>query len=71
MGAVLDVGRTAGKPLAVVLSTAGMVEAEKDCREVQAECLEAGFPVFPTMGRAARAISHSVGVSRGKAGALR
>jgi acyl-CoA synthetase (NDP forming) len=58
VGAVLDVGRAAGKPLAVVLSTAGMVEAEKIAAEVQGQCLEAGFPVFPTMGRAARAVSH-------------
>ena len=58
VGAVLDAGRAAGKPLAVVLSTAGMVEAERIAAEVQGQCLEAGFPVFPTMGRAARAISH-------------
>ncbi len=63
--AVLDVGRSAGKPLAIVLSTAGMVEAEKIAAEIQGECLEAGFPVFPTMGRAARAINHLVSHARG------
>jgi hypothetical protein len=36
------------------------VEAEKIASEVQGQCLEAGFPVYPTMGRAARAINHMV-----------
>jgi hypothetical protein len=43
-----------------VLFTAGMVEAEKAGSEVQLDCLEAGFPVYPTMGRAARAITHMI-----------
>jgi acyl-CoA synthetase (NDP forming) len=58
--AVVDVGKTIDKPLAIVLFTAGLVEAEKAGSEVQVDCLEAGFPVYPTMGRAARAISHVV-----------
>ncbi len=57
---VVDVGKTIDKPLAIVLFTAGMVEAEKAASEVQADCLEAGFPVYPTVGRAARAISHMI-----------
>lgn len=64
--AVLDAGRAAGKPLAVVLTTAGMVEAEKMAAEVQGQCLEAGFPVYPTMGRAARAMNHLICHSQGR-----
>jgi acyl-CoA synthetase (NDP forming) len=58
--AIIDVGKTINKPLVVVLFTAGMVEAEKIAGEVQGQCLEAGFPVYPTMGRAARAINHMI-----------
>ena len=58
--AVIDVGKTINKPLAIVLFTAGLAEAEKIASEVQGQCLEAGFPVFPTIGRAARAINHLI-----------
>ena len=58
--AIIDVGKTINKPLAIVLFTAGMVEAEKTASEVQGQCLEAGFPVFPTMGRVARAVNHMI-----------
>jgi acyl-CoA synthetase (NDP forming) len=58
--AVIDAGKAMSKPLAVVVFTAGMVEAEKIAGEVQVQCLEAGFPVYPTMGRAARAINHMI-----------
>lgn len=66
--AVLDAGRSSGKPLAVVLHTGGMVEAEEVAAPVQAQCLEAGFPAFPTVGRAARAISHLASRARGRGG---
>jgi acyl-CoA synthetase (NDP forming) len=58
--AVIGVGRNTDKPLAIVLFTAGMLEAEKIACEVQGQCLEAGFPVFPSISRAARAVSHLV-----------
>lgn len=58
--AIVELGKTVNKPLAIVLFTAGMVEAEKIAGEAQGQCLEAGFPVFPTMGRAARAINHMI-----------
>ena len=58
--AVIDAGKAMSQPLAIVVFTAGMVEAEKIAGEVQVQCLEAGFPVYPTMGRAARAISHMI-----------
>lgn len=61
--AVIDAGRAMGKPLAIVVFTAGIVEAEKIASEVQVQCLEAGFPVYPTMGRAARAVNHLVAYS--------
>lgn len=38
------------------LFTTGIVEAEKIATEVQGLCLEAGFPVYPSIGRAAQAI---------------
>ncbi len=66
--AVLDAGRSSGKPLAVVLHTGGIVEAEGVAAQIQAECLEAGFPTFPTMGRAARAISRLVSRSESRGG---
>ncbi len=56
--AVIDVGKAIDKPLALVLFTAGIADAEKIAVEVQSLCLEAGFPVFPTVSRAARAIAH-------------
>jgi len=58
--AIIDAGRALSKPLAIVVFTAGMVEAERIASEVQVQCLEAGFPVYPTMGRAARAINHMI-----------
>jgi acyl-CoA synthetase (NDP forming) len=58
--AIIDIGKTANKPLAIVIFTAGIAEAEKAASEVQGQCVEAGFPVFATMGRAARAISHMI-----------
>ena len=58
--AVIDLGKAMRKPLAVVVFTAGFAEAETVAGEVQGLCLEAGFPVYPTMGRAARAINHMV-----------
>ncbi len=64
--AVIDAGKAMSKPLAVVVFTAGMVEAEKIAGEVQVQCLEAGFPVYPTMGRAARAISHMISYYEGQ-----
>jgi acyl-CoA synthetase (NDP forming) len=43
-----------------------MVEAERMAADVQGRCLEAGFPEFPTMGRAARAISHLAAYSESR-----
>jgi acyl-CoA synthetase (NDP forming) len=64
--AIVDVGKTINKPLAIVLFTAGMVEAEKIAGEVQGQCLEAGFPAFPTLGRAARAINRMISYYEGR-----
>ena len=64
--AVIGVGRNTDKPLAIVLFTAGMLEAEKMACEVQGQCLEAGFLVYPSISRAARAISHLVSYSEGQ-----
>ncbi len=58
--AVLEVSRAAGKPVAVVLTTAGMVEAEVIAAEIRGRCLAAGLPTFPTMSRAAMALSRMV-----------
>ncbi len=58
--AIVDVGKAISKPMAIVLFTAGIAEAERIVSEVQSECMEAGFPVYPTIGRAARAISNVI-----------
>jgi hypothetical protein len=50
----------------MILSTAGMLEAEKIAYEVQGECLEAGFPVYPPASMAAWAISYLTSYCEGR-----
>jgi len=58
--AIIEVGQGTDKPLAIVLRTANVIEAEKLAHEVQGQCLKAGFPVYPSVGRAAQAIDHFI-----------
>ncbi len=58
--AVIGVGQKTDKSVAIVLFTAGILEAEKIAAEVQGLCLEAGFPVYPSIGRAAQAIAQLI-----------
>jgi hypothetical protein len=64
--AIIDVGRNSDKALAIVLSTAGMLEAEKIAYEVQGECLEAKFPVDPSVRRAGWAIRYLTSYCEGR-----
>jgi len=58
--AILGVGGEIDKPMAVVLFTAGLLEAEKVADEVQHMFIEAEFPVFPTFRRAALAVNRLI-----------
>jgi acyl-CoA synthetase (NDP forming) len=58
--AIIEVGKGTDKPLAIVLRTAGVIEAEKLAHEVQGRCLKAGFPVYPSVSQAAQAMNHFI-----------
>ncbi|MDD5126938.1 MAG: CoA-binding protein [Dehalococcoidales bacterium] len=58
--ALIEVGKTCGKPVAVAVLTAGAPPNWAVAYELQKRCLAAGFPVFPNIARAARAISKVV-----------
>ena len=58
--AAAEVARTVGKPMAVVLSTSGDPRAQNAVLEAQQTCSRAGLPAYPTIGRAARAISRFI-----------
>jgi acyl-CoA synthetase (NDP forming) len=60
IAAIIEVGQGTGKPLAIVLRTVGVIEAEKLAHEVQGQCLKAGFPVYPSVSQAAQAMSHFI-----------
>jgi acyl-CoA synthetase (NDP forming) len=46
------------KPFAVVLRTASLIEAEELASGLSEQCRKAGLPVYPSVQRAARAMSH-------------
>jgi len=54
--AILEVGAEIDKPLLIVLFTAGLLEGEKVAEDVNPLFVDAGFPVFPTFQRAAKAV---------------
>ncbi len=60
--APVDIKRQLGKPVVMVLPVGSeeleMIDAEKGRREIRATYLSAGIPVYPTLERAARAVSH-------------
>ena len=58
--AIIEVGKGIDKPLAIVLRTAGVMEAEKLAHEVQGRCIKAGFPVYPSVSQAAQAVNHFI-----------
>ena len=60
--AFIKMGKECQKPMAVVLGSAGVPENWRWKAVIQAErtFFEAGFPVFPTLGRAAKAMSRLI-----------
>jgi len=64
--ALLRAGRACNKPMAVVILTAGAPEVAKAVFDIRQKCLEAGFPVYPTIARAAQAISKLIAYNETK-----
>ena len=58
--ALAKVAREAGKPLAVVLRTAGIFRSEQAAQGIQADFQKAGFPVFRSVDGAARAVARLI-----------
>jgi acyl-CoA synthetase (NDP forming) len=58
--AVAKAAKDAGKPVAIILHTAGFAEGEIMAWELQKQCLAAGVPAYWTFTQAARAVSHLV-----------
>jgi len=56
--AIVRVAQECGKPLAMVLRTGGMVDAETAAAEMREHCIAARVPVFPGVRHAARAVHH-------------
>lgn len=59
--AVTEVGKRIGKPMIIVLPRATTLQAEKINFEVQEKYIKAGFATYPSVGRAAQAISNFIG----------
>ena len=53
---VIRAGKETDKPMAICLRTAGSLPAWEAFLELQEKCLKTGFPVYPTVGRAALAV---------------
>jgi acyl-CoA synthetase (NDP forming) len=49
-----------GKPTAIIIPTGGIEKADNMAREAARHCVKAGFPVYRSCSRAARAVSHLV-----------
>ena len=58
---VIKAHRELGKPVAMALSSSGSVELYTLAHQLQQEFQQAGVPVYPTVGRAAHAISKLIG----------
>jgi predicted short-subunit dehydrogenase-like oxidoreductase (DUF2520 family) len=58
--AVAKAAGDAGKPVAIILHTAGFAEGEIMAWELQKQCLAAGVPTYWTFTQAARAVNHVV-----------
>lgn len=53
---MIRAGKGTDKPMAISLRTSGFLPAWEALLELQNKCLEAGFPIYPTVGRAALAV---------------
>jgi len=58
--AVVAAARRTEKPTAIIIISGGVEEAEQMARVVGRRCVKAGFPVYPSGFRAARAVSHVI-----------
>ena len=54
---LITAGAETSKPIVVVLRSSNSLEAQRAVIDIQKRCYEAGFPVYPTVKRAANAIS--------------
>ena len=68
--AIVQAAKDFGKPLAVVLATSGAPRAANMVFEAQQTCLRAGVAVYPSIGRAARAISRFIGYHEDRGGSV-
>ncbi len=66
---LIRAGRACGKPLAIALVTAGAPENWEVVIQLQRRCVEAGFPVYPSIAGAAHAISRFIHYHEKRAGA--
>jgi acyl-CoA synthetase (NDP forming) len=57
IGSLIEIKKNVAKPIAAVIRHSGEPKAANYAFSVQKKCLESGIPVFPSFGRAARAIS--------------
>ena len=58
--AVVEMGQRIDKPLVLVLRTGSIAKAENMARETEGQCLKAGFPVYRSCDRAAKAINYLI-----------
>ncbi len=58
--AVVAAARRTEKPTAIIIISGGIEEAEHMARVVGRQCVKAGFPVYPSCYRAARAANHVI-----------
>jgi acyl-CoA synthetase (NDP forming) len=57
---MISAGKASEKPIAIVLNSSGALPAWQGVLQLQEKCLQAGFPVFNTVGGAALAISRFI-----------
>ena len=57
---VVTAASQTGKPTAIVIPTCGIDRADQMAKEAAGHCVKAGFPVYRSSSRAARAVSHLV-----------
>ncbi|MBL7119874.1 MAG: CoA-binding protein [Dehalococcoidia bacterium] len=60
IAAIIEAGKGTDKPIVVVLRTGSVIEAEELACQGRKQCLEAGLPVYPSVGEAAQAVNHFI-----------
>ena len=56
IGVIAEAAKNINKPIVIILRTGGFGESERVAREVQGDCIKAGFPAFLSIDSAARAV---------------